>query len=429
MDLWKRTLYLTAAAQTLSILGFSFVVPFLPLYVQQLGIHGTTHVTFWAALLSGGTALCMAVAAPIWGVLADRHGRKIMVTRAAFSAALLIGLMGLVQNVWQLLLLRMLQGAFTGTVSASQALVASQSPKDRMGFSMGLMQTAVFVGNSLGPLAGGLIVDAVGYRPSFAVAGSILFLSGVMVTMFVHEERRSDAQVAMSRQPFFQGMRDALRVPALPAMIGAMFAVQFALTVVFPVLPQFIQYLQGPADHAATITGLIFAGAGVAGALSSVSAGFFSDRFGYKRVLVVAAAAAAILSVPQYFVNATWQIAALRIAMGLAIGAIMPSASALIATLVPSERRGTAYGLSGSATSIGFGVGPLTAAAVVSVGGMRPVFLTAAFLLAGIAVWVATMVRVSQDDGGMKSVRVRGSEDLDAHARADTEEQTVGSAR
>ncbi len=394
MPVWKRTLWSTALAQMLCIVGFNFVLPFLPLFVQQLGVHGHTNITLWAGLLAGGSAICMAVSSPIWGVLADRHGRKIMLVRAAFSAAVLIGLSSLVQNVYELLALRMLQGVFTGTVTASQALVSSQVPKERLGFSLGLMQTAVYLGSSLGPLGGGLVADAVGFRFSFAMAGGIPFVAGVLITFLVEEEKRPVHETSAARQSFWKGMRDAINSSAVLAMAAAMFAVNFGVTVVFPILPQFIQMLQGPGGHDAAVTGLVFTAAGVAGAISSVVTGSFADRIGYQRVIVTAAIVAAILSVPQYFVNATWQLAVLRILIGLALGAILPSASALIASLVPPEKRGTAYGLMGSATSLGFGVGPLTAAGVVAVSGIRAVFLTAAVLLAFIALWVGTMVHV-----------------------------------
>lgn len=394
MPVWKRTLWSTALAQMLCIVGFNFVLPFLPLFVQQLGVHGQTNITLWAGLLGGGSAICMAVSSPIWGVLADRHGRKIMLVRAVFSAAVLIGLSSLVQNVYELLALRMLQGVFTGTVTASQALVSSQVPKERLGFSLGVMQTAVYLGSSLGPLGGGLVADALGFRFSFAMAGCILLIAGVLITFLVEEEKRPVREVSAARQSFWRGMGDAINSSAVLAMAAAMFAVNFGVTVVFPILPQFVQMLQGPGGHDAALTGLVFTAAGVAGAISSVVTGSFADRIGYQRVIVTAAIIAAILSVPQYFVNATWQLAVLRILIGLALGAILPSASALIASLVPPEKRGTAYGLMGSATSLGFGVGPLTAAGVVAVAGIRAVFLTAAVLLAFIALWVGSMVHV-----------------------------------
>jgi MFS family permease len=262
-----------------------------------------------------------------------------------------------------------------------------------MGFSLGVMQTALFLGNSLGPLLGGVVADAVGFRHSFLVAGTILLISGFIVAAFVQEEIKPVAG-ASNGKPFWRDLGSALTIPALPAMIGAYFAVQFGTSIVFPILPQFVQMLQGPAGHAASVTGLILAGAGVAGAISSVTAGFFSDRVGFKSVLIVSSLAAALLSVPQYFVSTTWQLFALRVLTGLAIGAMLPAASALTANLVPANRRGTAYGLTGSASSLGFAAGPLTAAAVVGLGGIRPVFLTAGVLLLGIAVWVAAMVHV-----------------------------------
>jgi DHA1 family multidrug resistance protein-like MFS transporter len=394
MTRWQRTLLVTAIGQTFSIVGFSFVTPFLPLFIEKLGVHGVAHVTLWAGLLAGGTALCMAISAPIWGVLADRHGRKIMVVRASFSAALLIGIMGLSQNVYQLLALRMLQGMFTGTVTASQALVASQTPKDRMGFSLGVMQTSVFLGNSVGPLLGGIVADAFGFRQSFVFAGVVLLLSGILITVFVQEEKPETPAPGAARTGFFAGLGEAARTPGVMPMVVVIFAVQFGVTVVFPILPQFVQMLEGPGGHTATVTGLIFTGAGIAGALSSLAAGWFADQLGFKRVIMIALGVTAVLSLPQALVTHAWQLLVLRIGIGLAMGAVMPSASALISILVPAEQRGTAYGLMGSATSIGFGAGPLAAAGMVAVSGIRSVFVMSAVMFAMIAAWVALAMRV-----------------------------------
>jgi MFS transporter, DHA1 family, multidrug resistance protein len=399
MSHWKRTLAVTATAQTLSMVGFNFFTPFLPLFLPQLGIRGTAHITLWSALLQGSSAIAMAISSPFWGVLADRHGRKIMLVRATFSAALLIGLSGLVQNVYELLVLRVLQGTFTGTATASQALIAAESPRERMGFTQGIMQTAIFLGVSIGPLLGGLAADAVGFRYSFLMAGGVLFSAGLLVLLFVREDHPRDHIEVRPPAHIWSNMRNGLATPGLLPIIGAFFAVQFAITVVLPVLPQFIAYLQGPGGHAATVTGLVFTGGGIAGAISSVASGALADRLGYKRVIVVASVVAASFSVPQFFVDATWQLLMLRVGMGFALGAIMPSAGALLGNLVPPEKRGTAYGLSGSATSLGFAAGPLTAAAVVSIGGIRPVFLTASVLLMAIAVWVQVMV-VDLSTGG-----------------------------
>ncbi|HZT95270.1 MAG TPA: MFS transporter [Chloroflexota bacterium] len=390
---WRRTLLVAAVAQAFSILGFAFVTPFLPLYIQTLGVHGIANVTLWAAMLSGFVAIGMAVASPIWGVLADRYGRKIMVVRAAGSAALLVALMALVTNVYQLLALRLLQGVFTGTVSASQALVSSQSPRSRLGFSMGVMQTAVFIGNSLGPLGGGIVAELLGFRPTFLVAGALLLTCAVLVGLFVHEEHpKATARSQPHTKALFGDMGRVISVPGLLPMVASVFAVQFAITQVYPILPQFVQVLQGAAGNAAIATGLILAGAGAAGALSSTAVGWFSDRIGHKTVLATAALLACLISIPQYFVTATWQLGVLRIADGFALGAMLPSASAILAGLVPAERRGAAYGISAAAVSLGIAAGPLTSAGIVAISGIRAVFLSAAVLLLLISGWVTLVV-------------------------------------
>jgi DHA1 family multidrug resistance protein-like MFS transporter len=230
------------------------------------------------------------------------------------------------------------------------------------------------------------------------------------VVLFVEEDKRSFEKSDAPKTPFFQGLRQAAMAPALLAMVGAIFAVQFGQTVVFPILPQFVQVLQGAAGHAASVTGFILAAAGIAGAAASLTSGFLGDRLGYKRVLVVAASLAAVLSIPQFFVTATWQMFVLRVGIGLSMGAIMPSATALIATLVPPEKRGTAYGLTGSANALGFSAGPMTAAVVVGVSGIRTVFLTAAVVLGLIALWVGLMVHLPQ-----AQLEVAEEEEREAH--------------
>ena len=406
---WRQTLAVTAVAQTFSILGFSFVTPFLPLYIQHLGIHGTTSVTLWAAIMSGLVAVGQAASQPIWGALADRHGRKIMLVRAAFSGAVFVGLMGLVGNIEELLILRFLAGVFTGTVAAAQALVASQTPKQRLGFVLGVMQTAIFSGNSMGPLLGGLTADWLGFRPTFGIAGGFLLSCAVLVFFFVHEKRPE--RIPKNERPSLRsGMKEILMIGGIPPMIASIFAVQFAVTQVYPILPQFVQELQGKGGHVAAVTGLILAGAGVAGAISATCTGWFSDRIGHKRVLVIAAGAAACVSIPQTFVEATWQLGLLRVFDGLCLGGMLPASGAILAGLVPQERRGTAYGLSSAAVSLGFGAGPLTSAGIVAVGGIRPVFLSAAFLLAVVSVWVAWMAPGRIRRVPQRSRRSRGAE-------------------
>jgi len=176
---WRLTLYAAWVAQLFSIMGFSFVMPFFPFYIQkELGITDPRLVPIWAGLLATAGGVTMIGAAPLWGMIADRYGRKPMVQRSMFGGAVILGLMGLVHNVNQLLILRLLQGAVTGTIAASVALVSSVTPKRRMGYSLGLMQMAVFTGASVGPWLGGAMADHFGYRAPFAVTAALLFAGG-----------------------------------------------------------------------------------------------------------------------------------------------------------------------------------------------------------------------------------------------------------
>jgi len=189
---WRTTLYVAWIAQAVSTMGFTFVLPFLPLYLRELGIADGESVVMWAGLLVAATPVTMAIFSPIWGALADRYGRKIMVERAMFGGAVLLALMGLVQNVHQLLALRLLQGAVTGTVTALVALVSTTSPPQKSGYSQGMMRMAFFCGVAVGPIVGGAVSDSFGYRFSFLVAGVLIFAGGLLVL------RRSEGAVFSS---------------------------------------------------------------------------------------------------------------------------------------------------------------------------------------------------------------------------------------
>jgi DHA1 family multidrug resistance protein-like MFS transporter len=157
LQAWQRNLYVMWFAEFMAIAGFSFVMPFLPYYVQDLGITDLTKVELWSGVLYAAHAIPMAIFAPIWGVLADRYGRKPMVLRSMLGGAVTLGAMGFAQTIEQLLVLRLIQGMLTGTVAAATTLVAGSTPRQRSGYALGLLQMAIFGGSSVGPLIGGLV--------------------------------------------------------------------------------------------------------------------------------------------------------------------------------------------------------------------------------------------------------------------------------
>jgi DHA1 family multidrug resistance protein-like MFS transporter len=183
---WQQTLRVVWAAQLLAIMGFAATNPIYPYFIQSLGVE-EAMVARWSGFVISASALSMGTMGPIWGALGDRHGRKIMVMRAMFGGAVIIGLMGFSQNVWQLFILRFIQGALTGTVTAATALVASVTPRQRLGETLGKLQLAIFMGQSFGPMMGGFIADMLGYRATFWTTSLFLLVAGALILTKVQE--------------------------------------------------------------------------------------------------------------------------------------------------------------------------------------------------------------------------------------------------
>lgn len=388
---WQRNLVAVWIAQMVSGMAFSFILPFIPLYVQTLGVQGTTEAAQWAGLISASAAVSMTVVQPIWGALADRYGRRPMVLRSTFGGFVVLGLMGFATSPEQLLILRFVQGSITGVVAAATALVATTTPKARLGFTLGMMQVALFVGNSVGPLLGGYIADTFGYRAAFFAASAFLFVAGVIVIAFVREDfvRPTKEQQGPG---IIAGSRALLASQAFAVLVGVVFLIQLAGVIVGPVLTLFIAELSGR-ENAATAAGLVLAATGVVSAGSAVFFGRLSDRVGHLRILLVCLLGAAASYFPQSLVDSTWQLLVLRMTLGLFIGGLMPSANALVAARVPPERRGSAFGLTATAGSLANGVGPLTGAAIATTLGIRAVFVATACLFVACWGWALAGLR------------------------------------
>jgi DHA1 family multidrug resistance protein-like MFS transporter len=387
VEAWQRNLYVIWISQLVAIIGFAVVFPFLPYYVQELGVTELHEVELWSGVLFATQAVTMAIFAPIWGTLSDRYGRKLMVQRAMFGGAVTLAAMGFAQDVWQLAILRAIQGMLTGTVSAATTLVASSTPRERSGYALGLLQMAIWTGASLGPLIGGLIADTWGYRAAFWVTGILLFLAGLTVWRFVKEDFQPPAR-DKSGGGFWEGVRLVVHQRSLLSLFSIRFILRLAVRLIGPVLPLFVQSLVAPTARLATITGLISGVQAGASAIGAVTLGRASDRIGYRRVLVACTALGAVLYVPQFFVTTPWQLLILQGAVGLTMSGVLASTSALLANLAPEGRQGAVYGVDASVVSAANAVGPMLGASIAAVVGLRAPFLLTAgglALAAGLA--------------------------------------------
>ena len=410
---WQRNLYVIWVAELVAIAGFSVTLPFLPYYVQELGVTDLEQVEIWSALLVTGQAVTMAIFAPIWGSLADRYGRKLMVERAMFGGAMLLGAMGLVRNVQQLAILRALQGCVTGTIPAATTLVASSVPRRRSGYALGLLQMAVYSGASVGPLLGGLVADAFGYRAAFWVTAALLFAAGLSVFFLVEERFEPSRQkedssaegpgpsgstglAGVPAESFRQGLALVLRSRALLVMFGIRLVMNFGSRIMGPMLPLFIQSLMPDGERVASVTGLITGVGAATAALGAVSLGRVGDRIGHRRILVACALGAAALYAPQFFVATPTELLILQGAVGVALGGILASVSATLANLAPEGRQGVVYGLDTSAVSVANAVAPMVGAAIAAGLGLRFIFVCTAGIFALAALGMAASTKESK---------------------------------
>jgi DHA1 family multidrug resistance protein-like MFS transporter len=384
---WRRQLAALSVAQVVSALAFSFALPFLPLYVQELGVVDPREAGIWAGLTSATFSIVMATLGPVWGAFADRFGPRLMVGRALFGGALVIGAMGLARQVYDLLALRTLQGAITGVQAAITVLVSAIVPRERLGSSVGLLQMATFGGASFGPLVGGFVADRWGFRAAFGATGALMLVAGAIVFAGTPESTRPPR--AAARVGMMAGLRLAVASPSVLSMVLVLFLLQFAATVVSPVLPLFVKELSGEQERVATVTGLVLGLGGFFGALSAVGAGRLADAVGHRGVVIGAALASALLYVPQAWVRTPEQLLAVRVGLGLFTGALIPSTQAVIGLGTPPERRGMAFGIAASAGALGSAAGPLVGAGIAALWGFRAVFYVTGALLLVASLYVA----------------------------------------
>jgi len=385
---WQRTLGALWLAQTLTIIGFSLRTPFLPFFVAELGARNLETQVLWAGAINAGGAAVMAITAPLWGALADRYGRKLMVLRAMVAGSLTIGLMALATSPWQLFVLRLVEGGFTGTVTASTTLAASTVPRERLGFGLGLMQMAVFSGSAVGPLIGGVPADQIGYRATFVLAGSLLLVSALLVAFLVEERFELPSRRAGHGETGGETWQ-LLLAPALLGIVVSLFALRAASMALQPIVPLLVAQLARGSSAVNSLAGLAMGVSGMTSAVASVGLGRLSDRIGQRPLLIASGALAAATFLPLGLTTQVWQVIVLQALFGIASGGMLPTANALVARLTPEGRRGTVYGFTTTASSLGAFVGPLGGTALAAALGLHAPFLVIGLALAVTVAWVA----------------------------------------
>jgi DHA1 family multidrug resistance protein-like MFS transporter len=377
-------------AQLISAVGMSNVFPFLPLYVEELGTNTSLSVEFLAGAVFSAQAATMMLTAPFWGTLADRYGRKIMLQRATFGGAVIIFLMGYARSAEELVLLRAIQGLITGVVSAANALVASMAPRERTGYAMGMIQVALRGGIALGPLIGGTIADAFGYRQTFIVTAVLLIVAGLMVRYGIEETAIPIEKKSQRTAGLLSDWKQILGTSGVKATYSLRFMAGLASLLIVPVAPLFIQVLLPNSTRVNTITGLMITLSSAATTAAAVYLGRLGDRLGHRRILRTSALLAGLFYLPQALVTEAWQLLVLQALTGAAAGGIVPTISALLAAYTKPGEEGSVFGLDSSIFAASRAIAPLAGAGVAMWFDIRSAYLFAGLLylaLAWIAVW------------------------------------------
>ena len=363
---WKRNLAALWFAEFTAIFGFAFAFPFLPIFLKSMGIDDAGQLAQLTGLAAGAAGFSQAVMGPVWGVVADRFGRKSMLIRAMAGGAITVGLMGLSQAPWQLVVLRLIQGATSGTVAAATTIVAAETPRGRVGWALGVLSSSIAVGGAVGPVVGGILAAAVGVKTIFLLGGFLLMLSILPVALVVREsgagQKRNEAPPAALATLRAAGPGT---LAAIAVILVAQALVQVSYSAFQPLVV--LRFLEIAAGSASSLTGLTFGIAGLASAAASVSYSEAARRWGYRRgaiataaVLAVAEAAAGVLS-PAALIVVTGGVA------GFFYGVVGPSLNAMLGLETPPAVQARVFGFSSSAIAIGFGVGPLLGGEVAAV--------------------------------------------------------------
>ncbi|ASL46155.1 Putative metabolite transport protein YjhB [Burkholderia sp. AD24] len=387
---WQRNLVVCVFGSFTTLVSLSMLLPFLPLYVEQLGVHSPGAIVQWSGVAFGATFFGTAVTAPLWGRLAGRYGRKPMLVRAAIGMAVVMSLIGLAHNVTELVVLRLAAGLIGGYASASIVMIGTQVPRERAGWALGVLSTGALAGNLIGPLVGGFLPTWVGIRGTFFVGGAMIAVAAVATILLVRENFNSavDAKAKPAVKEL-AGVKPNRAV--IPALLVTAMMVLLANMSIEPIITVYIGGLGVPHAHLARVAGIVMACSAFGSMLTASRLGALADRVGSWNVIIGCLIATALAMLPQAFVTHWWQLAALRGVMGMTIAGLLPSIAKLVRHSVDEQSSGTTLGYLQSAQFTGQVVGPLIGGSIGAHIGLQPVFFVTAALLvlcAGLNQWM-----------------------------------------
>ena len=383
---WRRNLAALWFAEFMAIFGFSFAFPFLSIFLSQdLGVRGGRDLDLWTAVAGSASGIALAIASPVWGYLGDRYGRKPMLIRSMIGGGITVGLIYLVQSPEQLVILRFLQGLTSGTVAAATALVAAETPRQRVGWALGIVTSSIALGGAVGPVIGGIAGQLLGLRLVFLVGGIALLAAMIPVLILVRESPRKPREISSGNV-----MALLRQKPGTLRTLGFLIAAQGMVSLVVTATQQLVvlRLIELLAGAATAATGAAFSAAGLANSASAVSYTWVARRIGYVPTVVVASMALAVtVAVLVVAPNVVVIVVAVGLT-GLFNGTIVPATAAMIGLETPTETQSTVFGINASSVAFGFFLGPLIGGGVAATSGVP----SALAVVAGLAMLLSLSV-------------------------------------
>jgi MFS transporter, DHA1 family, multidrug resistance protein len=403
---WERNVYAVTATSFMGYTGFTLVMPFLPLFIGQLGVTDPGQIAMWTGVSLGITPAMTAILAPAWGRLGDRFGRKIMVERSLVSFVVLFAAMAYVNRAWQVLAIRAVQGLFAGYGSLSVAMAAESAPRDRMPSAIGLVQTAQRIGPGVGPLIGGALAGLVGLRRAFLVT-AVFYAAGLVLVHMMYDEHATHAVAANARD--LKNLSNPENPPNLPnpstrvtfrnvlafqnfiLMMVVIFGLQFVDRSFGPVLPLYVEQAGRSHAQVAMVSGVLFSIMACTGALGHHFCGRLVKRFPMRLVIAGGAAVAAAGSAMVGVSGNVVVMSAASTLLGLGIGAAMTASYSAAGSVIPAGAHGAGFGVLTSASLVGMASSPFIAG-FLGGSSIRVVFLVDVVVMAALATAVQKLM-------------------------------------
>ena len=387
METWKRTVYISLVCVFCTAFGVSQLAPILPLYFQDLGVQTPEAMSLWSGLATGATYIIVCLAAPFWGRVADKKGRKITLIRSSFGMALCNVLIAFQTTPEGVVLIRLIQGLVSGFYSASITLIASESPIERTGWALGLLASANLAGSLIGPLLGGYIADTVGIRNDFIIVGTLMGLAGVLATIFIHEN-----YVPQPNPEKLSIRKLKEQIPEFNSIVALCVASFIYAICIMSLQPVISVYIKGivPSDteNLAFIAGAVFSAMGIAQLMSSSPLGKLVDKIGPRKVLVVSHIYVGILNIPQAYVSDVYQLAIIRFLQGFGLGGMLPALNTYLSSKTPREFTGQVFSYNQSCLFFGYFLGSVGGASLMAWLGFTTLFWVSGGLFIISALWI-----------------------------------------